>query len=170
VRLAKYCVDHAKCQFTPIIGIFEMEVLPSISDIKFQFRRLIRKIFLRIVFKFWRFPRIVVTMMTLVGMLVALWYTVTYLCKVPCRTSVLTGEAWVNELLSGNRRRFRENLRMNPETWHYLQNLLIHRGLGPSRYVSVNEKMAIFLFIVGHAASNRQAQERFQRSGWTITK
>ena len=83
-------------------------------------------------------------MMTMIGMFIALWYTVTYLLKLPCRTSALSGEAWVNELLKGNRRRFRENLRMSPETWQSLESLLILKGLGPSRYVSINEKMSIF--------------------------
>jgi len=42
--------------------------------------------------------------------------------------------------------------------------------LAASRNVSAGEKLATFLFIVGQAASNRHAQERFQRSGWTISK
>ena len=40
--------------------------------------------------------------------------------------------------------------------------------LAASRNVSAGEKLATFLFIVGQAASNRHAQERFQRSGWTF--
>ncbi|KAH9086350.1 hypothetical protein LEN26_020207 [Aphanomyces euteiches] len=43
-------------------------------------------------------------------------------------------------------------------------------SLKSSRFVSAREKLATFLFIVGNAGSNREAQERFQRSGWTITQ
>ncbi|SPR01857.1 unnamed protein product (mitochondrion) [Plasmodiophora brassicae] len=104
-------------------------------------------------------------------MVAAAWYSVMYLLKTPRRTSSLSGKAWVDELLAGNHRRFREVMRMEPETFHQLKLLLLDKDLlRPSRWVSVEEKLAIFLFIAGHAASNRDAQERFQRSGWTITR
>lgn len=45
------------------------------------------------------------------------------------------------------------------------------RGLlSATRYVSVAEQLAIFLFMVGHNNSNRAAQERFQHSGETISR
>ena len=100
-----------------------------------------------------------------------LWWSVMHVVKEPCHTSALGGEKWVNELLHGNPRRCRSQLRMQPDTFLQLLNMLEKKSaLKPSRYVSAKEKLATFLYIVGNAASNRQAQERFQRSGWTITQ
>ncbi|KAF0702591.1 hypothetical protein AaE_015832 [Aphanomyces astaci] len=60
---------------------------------------------------------------------------------------------------------------MLPGTFIALLAMLMNKGLlSPSRYVSAKEKLATFLYVVGHAASSRQAQERFQRSGWTVTQ
>jgi hypothetical protein len=39
-----------------------------------------------------------------------------------------------------------------------------------TKTVSVEEAVAIFLYIVGRGASNRDAQERFQHSGETISR
>ena len=43
-------------------------------------------------------------------------------------------------------------------------------GLGPTRYVSSEEQLAIFLQIARTGLSNAEMQERFQRSGDTISK
>jgi len=45
-----------------------------------------------------------------------------------------------------------------------------HDYLHPTRHILVEEQLAIFLKIVGENASNRMAQERFQRSGATISR
>jgi len=45
-----------------------------------------------------------------------------------------------------------------------------HDYLQPTRYMSVEEPLAIFLKIIGENASNRMAQERFQQSGDMISR
>ena len=45
-----------------------------------------------------------------------------------------------------------------------------HDCLQPTRYMSVEEPLAIFLKIIGENASNRMAQERFRQSGDTISR
>jgi len=42
--------------------------------------------------------------------------------------------------------------------------------LRASRYVSMEEQLMSFLWIIGHNASNREAQEQFQHSGETISR
>jgi hypothetical protein len=42
--------------------------------------------------------------------------------------------------------------------------------LGDTRYVSAEEQLAVFLRITRTGQSNREMQERFQRSGDTISK
>lgn len=106
-----------------------------------------------------------------VAITAALWYATTYVLKEPCRTSSLSGQDWVKELMKGNNRRFRENLRMTKSTYFSIREILLTSGhLQDSRYVSVDEKLCIFLYIIGQNATNRSSQERFQRSGWTINK
>jgi hypothetical protein len=94
--------------------------------------------------------------------------------KQPCRTSRLTGRAFVEELVQSdtNPRRFMEVLRMQPATFEALCKWFEDSGLlQPSRKgFWVEEQVAIFLFIVGHGASNRDAQDRFQHSGETISR
>src|SRR4051812_23585150 len=93
-------------------------------------------------------------------------------CNVPTQGTVShlgpIGETWVNGLLSGNRRRFRENLRMSPETWHYLQCLLIHKRLG-NRHISINEKMARF-FVYRRPSSLKSASSRTVSAKWLDSK
>ncbi|ETV85131.1 hypothetical protein H257_02977 [Aphanomyces astaci] len=101
----------------------------------------------------------------------AAWWMANYVVKEPCHTSALKAEEWIAELLGGNPRRFRKQLRILPSTFLSLLDVLQRQhSLKPSRFVSAREKLATFLFICGHGASNRDAQERFQRSGWTIAQ
>ncbi|KAL7237409.1 hypothetical protein ACSBR2_003657 [Camellia fascicularis] len=102
---------------------------------------------------------------------VAVTYATNYLIKEPCRTSCLTGGMWMVELQEGNRTRIFENFRMEREVFYQLCNLLqTNYGLQTGRQVSVQEQVAIFLFIVGGDIRNRNVQERFQYSGETISK
>ena len=43
-------------------------------------------------------------------------------------------------------------------------------GLKPGEKVTIEQQIAIFLSVVGHSCSNREVQERFQISGYTVTK
>jgi hypothetical protein len=58
--------------------------------------------------------------------------------------------------------------------WHtfqaLIQFLVEHTALGDSKYVRLEEKVMIFLSMVGQPMSNRGAQERYQHSGDTISK
>ena len=87
--------------------------------------------------------------------------------KVPKHTGELSGQDWVNELLAidAHPERIRRNLGLSRHVFYALLKLLEDvGGLAPTRYVSCEEQLAIFLYMVVHGASNRKAQERFQRS------
>ena len=43
-------------------------------------------------------------------------------------------------------------------------------GLTPSKFITVEEQVAMFLFTVSRAASNRDVQQRFQHSGETVSR
>lgn len=85
------------------------------------------------------------------------------------RTSILTGARWTEELLNGSDVRFREVARMEKNVFGELVEVLGGIGLHSTRGVAVQEQVLIFLYVVGHHASNRDAQERFQHSGDTIS-
>ena len=66
---------------------------------------------------------------------------------------------------------FEEIFRILLETFQsILDSLVQEESLKASSRISVEEKLATFLFVVGQNASNRHTQERFQRSGSTISK
>ena len=109
--------------------------------------------------------------------------------KQPCRTSTLRGHDYVIELLNGNdsrcfdcfrRRRvtfvrFCEDLKSKTnlkKASRYLtvqEKVAIFLLIKASRYLTVQEKVAIFLLIISHNESNRIVVERFQHSGHTIS-
>jgi len=85
--------------------------------------------------------------------------------KQRCRTSILTGRMYIQELLTGHSGRFKEVARMQLPTFSAIcQDLRKADTLA----ISVEEQLAMFLSITGHRWSNRNVQERFQHSGETV--
>jgi hypothetical protein len=84
----------------------------------------------------------------------------------------LSGHDYVHELLDPkNHERIHEVFRMGYSTFIALRDwLLAHTALRPTKGLTVEEKLAIFLYIVTRPASNRDAQERFSHSGDTISR
>ena len=106
-----------------------------------------------------------------VGQLVGVHLTDTFEEKQPCRTSLLSGEDWTQEVLGGNTHRIIECCRMNLQVFEELVSVLTTKNLlVPTRSCSVEQQVLIFLYITGQNASNRNAQERFQHSGETISR
>lgn len=106
-----------------------------------------------------------------VGQQVGEYLTDTFKEKEPCRTSILSGEDWTQEVLNGNPRRIVECCRMNLKVFGKLVSALTVKGLlMPTKSCSVEQQILIFLHITGQNASNRNAQERFQHSGETISR
>ncbi|KAH7862309.1 hypothetical protein Vadar_002792 [Vaccinium darrowii] len=93
----------------------------------------------------------------------------TYMAKEPCRTSAFKGAKWIAELNLGHPKRMYQAFCMSKTNFLALCQLLESRyGLQEAERISV--QVAIFLWIVGQRANNRSAQERFQRSGETISR
>jgi hypothetical protein len=86
-------------------------------------------------------------------------------------TSRLSGEQWVQELLHGHNIRIHNELGMNKTVFiKLLEVLRSDAGVLRTRYVSAEEQLAIFLHYAHCGLSNRAIQERFQRSGDTVSK
>jgi hypothetical protein len=93
-----------------------------------------------------------------------------YHVKEPYHTSILSGYAWLQELLHGHPERIRTELGVHKEVFHALIRLLRSMGHGDTRYVTLEEQLAIFLYISVTGLSIRHVGERFQRANGTISK
>jgi hypothetical protein len=88
----------------------------------------------------------------------------------PYHTSILTCEGWVMELLEGHPNRIRCELGVSRDIFLELINELRRFGHGNSKYVSLEEQLAIFLYMSVTGLTIRHVGERFQRSNETISK
>lgn len=77
----------------------------------------------------------------------------------------------VEDLLScGNPTRIHNQLRMQLDTFFHLRDWLrTNTELKSSRDTLIEEKLVIFIYIASTSASNRAAQERFNRSARSIS-
>ncbi|TXG47151.1 hypothetical protein EZV62_026445 [Acer yangbiense] len=98
-------------------------------------------------------------------------YLEQYVLKTPCMTSSQTGFIWLMEVLQGNESRCYNMFRMDKHVFVMLLNELenIYKLKG-SRNISSAEILGMFLYILGQGIGNRNAQERFQRSGETVSR
>ena len=92
------------------------------------------------------------------------------LVRLPYHTSILTGEGWVMELLAGHPRRIRTELGVSHEVFIELIDELRRMGHTDSKFVSLEEQLAIFLYASVTGLTVRHLGERFQRSNETIAK
>jgi hypothetical protein len=85
--------------------------------------------------------------------------------------TALPGNKYVRELLNSNHpEHIQAVLHMQLNTFYTLQDwLLANTDLKDSKIVTIEEKLVIFLYITTRPASNRDTQERFSRSGDTIS-
>jgi hypothetical protein len=97
-------------------------------------------------------------------------YMQSYYDKEPYHTSILTGLGWVNELLTGRPDRIRCELSVRRHVFHVLLSLLRDSGCCDSKFMTLKEQLAIFLYAIVTGLSTRHLGEQFQRSNETISK
>lgn len=88
----------------------------------------------------------------------------------PYHTSILTGQMWVEELLDGHPNRIYCELGLRKEVFRDLIRVLRNFGVSDSKYVSLEEQLAIFLYMSVTGLTIRHTGECFQRSNDTISK
>jgi hypothetical protein len=93
-----------------------------------------------------------------------------YLVREPYHTSILTGQGWVDELLEGHSEHIHTELGMHKHVFLALVSKLRDLGHTNSKYVSLEEQVAIFLYACVTGLTVRHLGERFQRSNETISK
>lgn len=93
-----------------------------------------------------------------------------YFYKTPYHTSDLTGHAWVQELINGHLDRIKCELGMRLHVFQALVEALRNVGLHDTRYITLEEHLAIFLYTCVTGLSIRHVGERFQHANATISK
>jgi len=88
----------------------------------------------------------------------------------PYHTSILSSEGWVLELLTGHPDHIKNELRMSADLFNELITILRNRDHINSRFVSLEEQLAIFLYTCVTELPVRHVGERFQRSNDTISR
>ena len=88
----------------------------------------------------------------------------------PYHTSILSGQMWVDELLNGHPDHIRCELGLQKGTFHELLHTLRCFGAADSKYVSLEEQLAIFLYMSVTGLTTRHTGERFQHLNDTISK
>jgi len=93
-----------------------------------------------------------------------------YHMKEPYHTSILSGQGWVDELLHGHPKRIQTELGVSKEVFHALISKLLELGHTDSKYVKLEEQLAIFLYASVTGLTGDHLGERFQRTNSTISK
>ena len=88
----------------------------------------------------------------------------------PYHTSALSGEAWVQELLSGHPEHIWNELSVYQGTFVILVKAFQMLGIQLSCHVSIEEQLSIFLYTVVTGLSCIHVGEHFQQTPSTITK
>jgi hypothetical protein len=89
---------------------------------------------------------------------------------IPYHMSLLSGEGWIQELMSGHPNRIRTELGMHAHVFWNLVTVLRTCGLVPSGRLSCEEQVAIFLYTSVTGLTVRHVGEHFQPSNDTISK
>ncbi|KNE98892.1 hypothetical protein PSTG_07912 [Puccinia striiformis f. sp. tritici PST-78] len=90
---------------------------------------------------------------------------------IPYNDLPLSGEDYTIAILQGNPRRTLDVFRVTTPTFMFICRELLSVQMEPvSKLLQIEEQLTIFLYILGHNNSNRQAQDCFQHSGQTISK
>lgn len=97
-------------------------------------------------------------------------YAGSFYDKTPYHTSSLTGEMWVAELMSGHPERIKAELGMRLHVFLALVEALSAVGLRASRHISLEQHVAIFLYVCVTGLSIRHVGERFQHANATISQ
>lgn len=89
----------------------------------------------------------------IVGILIA--YMTPFLDKEPYHTSILSGHTWVQELVNGHPDRIKNELGMRKDVFRALVQELRACGLRDSKYITLDEQVAVFFYTCVTGLSSR---------------
>ena len=102
--------------------------------------------------------------------LAAIDYSQTYYNKIPYHDSALSGAAWVCELLTGHPKHIHKELGVHKHVFWALIVALQDAGHTQSKFVTLEEQLAIFLYTCVTGLSLIHVCEHFQRAPETASK
>jgi hypothetical protein len=112
----------------------------------------------------------------LIGLIVSQWvlsaaevYHHRYLLKRPYHDSSYRGEDWLQDLLNGHSNRFHSQFGVHKHVFRRLVTEFRTMGMTNSKYLALEEHIAIFLYSVVTGLSIRLIAERFQHSFETVS-
>jgi hypothetical protein len=88
----------------------------------------------------------------------------------PYHTPILSGGGWVQELLCGHPEHIRTELGVHEFVFRALISTLQKMGHSNSKFMTLEEQLAIFLYMAVTGLTIRHVGERFQQSNETISK
>lgn len=86
-----------------------------------------------------------------------------------CPIPALTGAQWMERNLFFSWR-CNNNLRMSPEAFLHLHDMLLPYGLRSTRECGSKEALGLFIWTCAHGSAVRESQDRFERSLDTISR
>ncbi|XP_027184172.1 uncharacterized protein LOC113782479 [Coffea eugenioides] len=94
-----------------------------------------------------------------------------YILPLPCRNNMLSGRAYVQELIDGHPARVLENCRITVDSFMRLCDILVSGGYvpqNPQKRVLIEEAVCMTLVMLSHNHRMRSLAEQFQHSPETI--
>ena len=115
-----------------------------------------------------------VLLLTIIVVQMVYYYNLIFMSnseRIPYHTSILTGEAWVLELMNGHPDRIKTSFGVSHEVFDALVRVLEGNDFVPSWHgISVPEQLGIFLYTCVTGLSSRHVTEQFQHSPDTVTR
>ena len=96
-----------------------------------------------------------------------------YILPLPCKNSMLSGRAYVHEVINGHPARVLENCRLTVDSFMRLCEILVSGGYvpqNPQKRVQIEEALCMTLVMLSHNHRMRPLAERFQHSPETICR
>lgn len=111
----------------------------------------------------------------LLCLIIMCWYLKrirsTNIPRIRDNTSILSGHAYTLELLHGSSMQCQELMRLSRVAYMHLCNHFRQKQwVQDSKYATIEEKIAMFLTIIGHNERFRVVKQRFQHSTQTVHK
>ena len=87
----------------------------------------------------------------------------------PCPIPKLTGAQWMHLTLADNTRCL-ENLRMSPDAFMHLHEILLPFGLPETDKCTSVEALGMYIWTCAHQSASRECKDRFERSLDTVSR
>ncbi|KAM7463456.1 hypothetical protein LguiA_031577 [Lonicera macranthoides] len=115
--------------------------------------------------------KIIVGYNIVISVAIAVWWQERHLVKEPSEDLRGARELYLRRLYYGSERACKEQLRLSKDAFNSLCRKLRENGLlRETCYVSIEEAVAMFLYVLAHNLKNRVVKFQFMRYGETVSR